>query len=104
MSAQHGDNSWKWRVPPATGKHRDGSPSTYTLTWHPTRSHTKKALFRIDTDDGVATLQHIREIVTQQRGESTHDLITDPELTDIPPQLLAILKDEGFTPATEVER
>lgn len=74
-------------------------------TWHPRRGVTHKALFRVVTDDGVAVLQHIREIVTRQSGgPSGCETRTDVGLDDVPRALRATARDLGFTLAEEGSR
>jgi len=73
------------------------------LRWWPTRDTTKIALFRAVTDDGVAVLQHIREIYTTQRAPSGAHIDTEPELGDVPDALLRMVEADGLTVATEGE-
>lgn len=74
------------------------------LSWWPRGNTTKIALFRTVTDDGVTVLQHIREIVSSQRGETDAWIDDDPELDDVPAPLLRLVESDGLTVATEGDR
>lgn len=91
----------EWSVPPGDGQFVDGEVPRYRLTWHPGRGRTNIAMFRVVTDDGVATLQHIRRLVTQQRGESRCVLDTEAKLEDVPKPLLDVARAHGLIPAEE---
>ena len=81
-----------WSTPPAKGElTEDGQ--RYRLTWFPSSSTRKVALFRIVTDDRVALLQHVRTIRVRQRGESGADTDPDASLDEIPAKLLAIVRE-----------
>lgn len=89
-----------WSTPPAKGElTEDGQ--RYRLTWFPSSSIRKVALFRIVTDDRVALLQHVRTIRVQQRGRTGGDTDPDAGLEEIPAKLLAIVRDDGVEPAEE---
>ena len=92
-----------WSTPPGSGElGSDGE--TYRLEWHPRRGVTKRALFRVATDDRVSVLQHIRTIHVRQRGgESDCQLDADATLDDVPTPLLATMRDEGYRPAETAE-
>jgi hypothetical protein len=92
-----------WSTPPAKGElTEDGQ--RYRLTWFPSSSIRKVALFRIVTDDRVALLQHVRTIRVQQRGRTGGDTDPDAGLEEIPAKLLAIVRDDGVEPAEEDPR
>ncbi len=74
------------------------------LYWWPRGNTTKIALFRTVTDDGVTVLQHIREIVSSQRGETDCWIDDDPDLDDVPAPLLRLVESNGLTVATEGEK
>jgi hypothetical protein len=74
------------------------------LSWWPRGNTTKIALFRTVTDDGVTVLQHVREIVSSQRGETRARIDDDPELDDVPAPLLRLVEGDGLTVATEGHR
>jgi hypothetical protein len=88
-----------WSTPPGSGEAAaDGE--TYRLEWHPRSGVTKRALFRVATDDRVSILQHVRTIhVRQSGGESDATLDPDATLDDVPRPLLAAMRDDGYRPA-----
>jgi hypothetical protein len=90
-----------WSTPPGSGEAAaDGE--TYRLEWHPRAGVTKRALFRVATDDRVSILQHVRTIhVRQGGGESGCQLDPDATLDDVPRPLLAAMRDDGYRPAEE---
>jgi hypothetical protein len=88
----------RWSTPPGEGElSADGE--RYRLTWFPSSSTTKKALFRVATDDGVAVLQHVRTIHVRQRGVTGSEIDTGAVLADIPRPLVAAMRDDGVRPA-----
>jgi hypothetical protein len=97
---QDGGLPKSYRVPPAEW---EPTSTGGRLTWHPTRDTTKVALFRIVTDDGVATLQHIREIVTSQRHDSYATVDDEAELADVPRALRHVVEGNGLTLAKQAE-
>lgn len=104
MSAEHassGDLPDECRVPPAKWER---TSTGGRLSWWPARNTTKVALFRTVTDDGVTVLQHIREIVSSQRGETDCWIDDDPGLDDVPAPLLRLVEADGLTVATEGEQ
>ncbi|MFB6201899.1 MAG: hypothetical protein ABEI98_07795 [Halorhabdus sp.] len=87
-----------WSTPPGRGQLTpDGD--RYRLTWHPSSTTRKVALFRVVTDDRVAVLQHVRTVRVQQRGDSFASTDPDAEIEDIPWPLLAAMEADGVTPA-----
>lgn len=87
-----------WKTPPAEG-HFSADGERYRLRWYPAKGTTKTALFRVCTDDYVATLQHIRTITLRQRGETAGEIDADVRLEDVPSGFLGIMRDQGLTPA-----
>ncbi len=73
------------------------------LTWWPSTNTTKIALFRTVTDDGVTVLQHVREIVSSQRGGTSAHIDDEPDLDDVPAALRRLVETDGLTLATEGE-
>jgi hypothetical protein len=92
-----------WSTPPGSGEAAsDGE--TYRLEWHPRRGVTKRALFRVVTDDRVSVLQHVRTIHTRRGGAASGcHLNPDAELADVPRPLLATMKADGYRPADSAE-
>jgi hypothetical protein len=89
----------RWSTPPASGE-PGGDGETYRLEWHPRPGVTKRALFRVATDDRVSVLQHVRTIrVRQGGGPSDCRLEEDASLEDLPRPLLAAMQDDGYRPA-----
>jgi hypothetical protein len=90
-----------WSTPPGSGEpSADGK--RYRLEWHPSSEITKRALFRVITDDRVATLQSVRTIRLQQLGPASDcRLNEEAELEDIPDALLARMRADGFRPADD---
>lgn len=97
----HDKNSW--RTPPGKGTLTDDG-ERYRLTWWPSSQTTKKALFRVSTDDGVALLRHIRTIRSQQRGQSYCDTDPDATLEDIPTVLRHEMRSRGYRPVQGDDR
>lgn len=92
-----------WSTPPGSGEAASDGES-YRLEWHPRSGVTKRALFRVATDDRVSTLVHIRTIYTRQLGPSSNcQTNTDATLEDIPEPLLATMRADGFRPAEAAE-
>jgi hypothetical protein len=92
-----------WSTPPGSGQAASEGES-YRLEWHPRAGVTKRALFRVATDDRVSTLVHIRTIQTRQLGPaSTCQTNTDASLDEIPDPLLATMRADGFRPADTAE-
>ena len=88
-----------WSTPPGSGELANGG-ETYRLEWHPRSGVTKRALFRVATDDRVSILQHVRTIhVRQGGGESDCHLDADATLDDVPAAMLAAMRDDGYRPA-----
>lgn len=63
-------------------------PATRSITWHPPAEQTtgqrrKTALFRRTSRGWI--LQHIRQVTTRQRGETTSELDADAQPADLPP-------------------
>ncbi|MFB6068627.1 MAG: hypothetical protein ABEJ90_01710, partial [Halobacterium sp.] len=88
-----------WSTPPG-----EGGPSAdgenYRVQWHPSSGVVKRALFRVATDDRVATLQHVRTILLRQRGgESTCVVDSESTLDDVPDALLTQMRADGYRPA-----
>lgn len=81
-----------WSTPPAKGELTDDG-QRYRLTWFPSSSTRKVALFRISDGERVALLQHVRTIHVRQRGQSGADTDPDAGLEEIPPKLLAIVRE-----------
>jgi hypothetical protein len=92
-----------WATPPGSGEPgADGE--TYRLEWHPRGGVTKRALFRVVTDDRVSILQHIRTVHVRQRGgESDCQLDATATVDEIPPALRAAMQADGYRPAESGE-
>ena len=101
MSADHADSTPTWRCPPGRGEVSDDG-ERYRVTWHPSSSVTKTALFRVTTDDRVCILQHVRTLHTSQRRPSGATLDADVGLDDVPDVFLAAMEADGFQPAAGV--
>lgn len=76
--------------------------TSYRASWKANRETRKRALFWVVTDDGVATLQHIRTIVTRQRGQSYCLIDTEARLCDLPCFVRDRLRQDGLTPVGRV--
>jgi hypothetical protein len=88
-----------WSTPPGSGELANGG-ETYRVEWHPRRGVTKRALFRVATDDRVSILQHVRTIHTRQRGgASACQLDAEATTDDVPDALLARMRADGYRPA-----
>ena len=77
------DSSEVWRCPPGRGEISDDG-HRYRVTWEPSHSTTKTALFRVSTDDRVCVLQHIRTVTTSQRRPSAATIDDTAALDDVP--------------------
>lgn len=99
MSADTSDTE-VWRCPRGRGERSDDG-HRYRVTWKRGKA-TKVALFRLATDDDVAVLQHIRTVVTSQRGRSGTSLDDDPDLADVPKPFRAAMRADGVEPSEEV--
>jgi len=92
-----------WSTPPGSGE-PGSSGETYRLEWHPRHGVTKRALFRVVTDDRVSVLQHVRTIHVRQSGAASDaTLDADATLDDVPRPLLAAMRDDGYRPAEAAE-
>ena len=80
-----------------------GTVETCSVSWR-TRARAKKAaLFR--TYRSVAVLQHVRTTVVRTgRGESVCEIDDTPHLRDIPEDVLAELRSEGFDVVADHDR
>jgi len=101
MSAEHADTAERWRCPPGHGEVSDDG-CRYRITWEPSHSTTKTALFRVSTDDRVCVLQHIRTVTTSQRQASAATIDDTAALDDVPDVFLAAMERDGFQPAAGV--
>lgn len=103
MSTHKYAGEQSWTTPPAEGEvYANGD--RYRLTWYPGQGVTKKAVFRVLTDDRRAALEAIVTVRVQQRGESRAHRDEDVELTDIPQPLLSIMRQRGVEPVREVSQ
>lgn len=98
----------------APGKRLDCPPGEVTITedgkrvrakWVPIKGTVRTAMFRIVTDDGVAVLQHIREVRHPDGPGAVHSSVDpDASLADVPRCRRAGMRELGLKPAQETDR
>ena len=92
-----------WSTPPGSGEPASNG-ETYRVEWHPRPSVTKRALFRVATDDRVAIIQHVRTIYVRQAGAASRcELDESATLDDVPATLRAKMQADGYRPANSGE-